>query len=261
MRWNRQLVAFGAFAVFSALSIPVLGFVRPERRELRVAAASDLGRAFREMAPRFERESGAKLTLIFGSTGLLAKQAENGAPFDLLAAANEEYVKDLEDKGRILRGTRTPYAVGRLVIWTRKGQARVQSLKDLAGGRIRKVAIANPLHAPYGRAAREALERSGVWKAIESKLVYGENVMQTMQYAQSGNADAALIALSLAVGGEGSYALVPDSLHSPLRQAVGVLAHSENAPLARQFAAFINGPAGRPIMRKYGFAQPGERIK
>jgi len=256
-----RLLLIGVAALVFALAIPVSGLMGRDRPELRVAAAADLGRAFRELAPMFERESKAKVTLIFGSTGLLAKQAENGAPFDLLAAANEQYVKDLEDKGKVLPDTRSLYAIGRLAIWTRKGLPKVRSLGELAGARFRKVAIANPQHAPYGLAARKSMERLGVWERVEPKLVYGENVMQTMQYAQSGNADAAVIALSLAVGNGGSYSLVPDSLHSPLRQAVGVLAQSENVPLARRFCAFINGPAGRPIMRKYGFALPGEHLK
>ena len=256
----RRLLAGGA-ALLVIAAIPVLGLMGGERTELRVAAAADLGRAFRELAPLFERESGAKVSLIFGSTGLLSKQAENGAPFDVLAAANEKYISDLASKGKIAHGTRSLYAIGRLVIWTRPGQARVKSLKELAGGRFRKVAIANPLHAPYGRTAREALENEGVWASVEPKLIYGENVMQAMQYAQSGNADAAIVALSLAVGSDGLYSVVPESLHLPLRQAAGVLASSRNIPLARRFTAFINGPAGRPIMRKYGFVLPGERVK
>ena len=242
-----------------ALLLPAFGLRRRTKPELRIAAAADLGNAFRELAPMFEKKTGASVTLTFGSTGLLAKQAENSAPFDLLAAADEDYIKALEGNGKVLPGTRQLYAVGRLVVWTPQGKPRVRSMRDLATPGYRRIAIANPQHAPYGRAAREALEHSRIWNSLEPRLIYGENVMQTMQFARSGNADAALIALSLAIGARGSYLTVSEKLHSPLRQAMGVLAQSENPDLARRFASFVNGPTGRPIMRKYGFTLPGER--
>ena len=254
---NRRLLYLLAAAGLAGL-IPLAGMSLSRRPVLRVAAASDLQRAFRELEPLFEAESGAELTLILGSTGLLSKQVENGAPYDVFAAANESYVEDLEAKGKILPGTRASYAVGRLVIWTAPGKPRADSLKDLAHSQFRRVAIANPQHAPYGRAAQEALTNAGLWKTIEPKLVYGENVLQAMQYARSGGADAAVVALSLSVGTGGSSALVPESLYSPLRQALGVTAQTRNADLARRFARFVNGAMGRPVMRKYGFALPGE---
>lgn len=221
-----------------------------------VAAAADLQKAFKELAPLFEKEAGAKVTFVFGSTGLLAKQAEQGAPFDVLFAANESYIADLERKGKIAAGTRTLYAIGRLVIWTRKGDPRPSSLSDLQQGAYRRISIANPDHAPYGAAAKEALQKVGVWTAIEPRVVYGENVQQTLQYAQTGNANVAVVALSLAIGSEGAYTLVPDSLHAPISQAVGVLQQSRNVPLARRFIAFVLGAQGQKIMRRYGFTLP-----
>jgi molybdate transport system substrate-binding protein len=229
------------------------------RPEIRVAAASDLMRAFRAIAPRFEEEFGCKVTLIFGSSGLLAKQSENGAPFDLFAAANESYVRDLESKRKILPGTRQIYALGRIVIWTAPGKKRANTLRDLTDGGFRRIAIANPRHAPYGQAAKEALTRYGLWTQIKPKLVYGENVTQALQYAESGAADAAIVALSLAIDGKGSYTLVPESLHSPLRQALGVLSRSANPDLAKRFAEFVGRPQGRWYMKRYGFRLPGER--
>ncbi len=227
--------------------------------ELRVAAAADLANAFKEMGALFEKESGAKVTVVLGSTGLLAKQVENGAPFDLLFAADETFLTDLEKKGRVVPHTRRLYAIGRLTIWTRKDAPLPKSLADLADPAYHHIAIANPEHAPYGAAAREALQKANVWKSVEPRLVYGENIQQTLQYAQTGNADVALVALSLAIGSEGHWTLVPDKLHHPLRQAVGLLTSSTNQPLARRFVAFVNGPKGRPIMRRFGFLLPGEK--
>ena len=229
------------------------------RPEIRVAAASDLMRAFRDLAPRFEAESGCKVILIFGSSGLLAKQVQNGAPFDLFAAANESYVRELESKRKILAGTRQLYALGRIAIWTPPGKKSASTLRDLTDRGFRRIAIANPRHAPYGQAAKEALMQSGLWEQVRPKLVYGENVTAALQYAESGGADAAIVALSLAIDGRGSYALVPESLHSPLRQALGVLSGSANPDLARRFAEFIGRPEGRETMKRYGFRLPGER--
>lgn len=249
--------------VIPLIALLLLCAVRPagwaETPTLTVAAAADLQRAFQELTPLFERETGARVTLIFGSTGLLAKQAENGAPFDLLFAANESYVVDLEKKGHLLPGTRALYAIGRLVIWTRKDGPRPASLADLAQPSYRRIAIANPEHAPYGAAAREALQKAGIWNAVKSRLVYGENVQQTLQYAQTGNASAALVALSLAVRAEGFYVLVPDRLHAPIRQGAGILKRCKNAPLARRFLAFVRGAKGQAILRKYGFTFPRGR--
>jgi molybdate transport system substrate-binding protein len=230
--------------------------LREGRPELRVAAAADLQSAFREIAPLFERETGAKVTLIFGSTGLLAKQAERGAPFDVLCAADESYLLDLEKKSRLAPGTRALYAVGRLVIWTRKNGLHPATLADLAATAYRRIAIATPEHAPYGAAAKEALENAGIWKALLPRLVYGENVQQALQYAQTGNADAAIVALSLAIGSDGVWVEVPGSLHRPLRQALAVLSGSAHPSLARRFSAFVNGPTGRALMRSYGFDLP-----
>lgn len=229
---------------------------RAQTPALRVAAAADLYRAFQELAPLFEQETGAKVAFVFGSTGLLSKQAEQGAPFDLLFAANEEFISDLEKKGRIVPGTRQLYAIGRIVIWTRRGSPHAASLTDLAKPAFRRIAIANPEHAPYGMAAKEALQRVSVWTQIEDRIVYGDNVQQTLQYAQTGNVQAAIVALSLAIGSDGSYTLLPDSLHTPIRQSAGVLRQSKNAPLARRFIAFVLSQKGQRIMQKYGFTLP-----
>jgi molybdate transport system substrate-binding protein len=223
---------------------------------LSIAAAADLQKAFKELVPQFERESGAKVTSVFGSTGLLSRQAEQGAPFDILFAANEKYVADLEKKGAVLPKTRALYAVGRIVVWTRKANSRPTSLQNLVKPSYRRIAIANPEHAPYGAAAREALQKAGLWSALEKRMVYGENVQQTLQYAQTGNTDAAIVALSLVVRSEGNYLVVPDNLHNPIRQAAGILKQCKNPDIARRFIQFVLSPKGQAVMRRYGFTLP-----
>ncbi len=231
------------------------------KAEIIVAAAADLAPAFEELGRQFEQATGTRVTFSFGSTGTLAKQIENGAPVDLFAAANVEFVDQLEREGLILVETKALYARGRIAIWTRADSAvKIEGIEDLARQEVARVAIANPGHAPYGRAAREALESAGLWKAVEPKLVYGENVRQTMQYAETGNADAAIIALSLSVRSNGRWTIVPEELHKPLDQALAVIKGSRLEQEARRFAKFINGSEGRSTMRKYGFILPGEAM-
>lgn len=232
---------------------------RANAPEIIVAAAADLIPAFEELGKQFEQDTGIKITFDFGSTGALTKEIENGAPVDLLAAANIEYIEALEREGLILPETKALYARGRITIWTRADSAlKIERVEDLARPEVRRVAIANPEHAPYGKAARQALQSAGVWATVEPKLVFGENVRQTLQYAETGNADAAITALSLSVQSKGRWILVPEELHKPLDQALAVIKGSKQQEQARRFAEFINSAQGRAIMRHYGFILPGE---
>jgi molybdate transport system substrate-binding protein len=229
------------------------------KAEIIVAAAADLAPVFEELGRQFEQETGTRVTFSFGSTGTLAKQIENGAPMDLFAAANVEFVDQLERQGLIVSETKALYARGRITIWTRADSVlKIERIEDLAGAEVARIAIANPEHAPYGRAAREALESAGIWKAVEPKLVFGENVRQTMQYAETGNADAAITALSLSVQSNGRWTLIPEELHKPLDQALAVIKGARRGLEARRFAEFINSAQGRSTMGKYGFILPGE---
>lgn len=226
---------------------------------LTVAAAADLQFAFEEIAALFERETGQPVTLVFGSTGQLTQQIEQGAPYDLLAAANVAYVERLAEQGLIDPDSVALYARGRIVLAVnRQSGAAVAELGDLLGPQVRRVAIANPAHAPYGLAARQALEAAGLWEALQPKLVLGENVRQALQYVQTGDAEAGIVALSVADVAEIEWTPIDEALHAPLEQALGVVAGSPRAGAARAFAAFVNGPAGRPIMQRYGFLLPGE---
>lgn len=226
---------------------------------LTVSAAADLNYVFPEIGKLWEQETGNKVAFNLGSTGQLAQQIERGAPVDLFAAANKKFVEALDDKGLILPETKSLYGIGRLTLWQRAdGSHDIQTIRDLMQPAIQRVAIANPDHAPYGVAAREALQSAGVWDEIQPKLVLGENIKQTQQYAEMGNVDVAIAALSISVEKPGKWTLLPGELHNPLEQMLAVPRSAPHPDLARQFAAFINGEQGRPLMRKYGFVLPGE---
>lgn len=228
-------------------------------RVLRIAAASDLARAFTEVGKEFSARTGVTPEFNFGSSGLLAKQIEQGAPYFLYAAANEAFVAQVVKSGRCDGATAARYARGRIVVWTPAGVAPPVVLSDLTDPRFKRIAIANPDHAPYGTAAREALRQAGVWDQLEAagKIVLAENVQATMLYARERNADAALVALSLAVVSDGgAYLAVDPALHAPLDQALVVCGRGPEADAARQFAAFVASPEGREVMTRYGFVLP-----
>lgn len=248
-------------AIFFAGCAPASPSPTTDSVELTVAAAADLQFAFTELGELYEQETGHKVTFVFGSTGQLAQQIDNGAPFDLFAAANISFVEDLVNKGRILPETVELYARGRIVLAVnRQAGVSALTLEDLLSDTITRIAIANPAHAPYGVAAKEALISTGVWEKIENKIVYGENVRQTLQFVQTGDAQVGIVALSVADVPEITWSLIDDSLHNPLDQALGVVTSSPHREEAQRFAEFINGPIGRPIMQKYGFVLPGEKI-
>ncbi len=231
----------------------------PKPEPLLVSAASNLILAFEELGARYEQETGTPVTFNFAASGQLAHQIDQGAPVDLFAAANVAYVEDLAAKGRILPDSVQVYARGRLTLWTRADSAiTVKTIENLLEPEIRRVAIANPEHAPYGVAARQALQTAGVWNAVQPKLVLGENVRQTLQFAETGDVDVAIVPLSLSVTSDGRWVLVPEDLHAPIDQALGIVADSPRQAQASDFAAFITGPEGGAILRKYGFLPPGE---
>lgn len=231
----------------------------PSPPPLTVAAAADLQFAFTEIAALFEARTGQPVTLVFGSTGQLAQQIENGAPFDLFAAANIAFIEDLRDKELVFDDSVALYGEGRIVLAVnREAGVTAVDLANLLAPTIQQVAIASPEHAPYGVAAKEALISAGLWEAVEPKLVYGENVRQALQFIQTGDAQAGIVALSVADVPEITWTLIDADLHNPLRQALGVTTTSSQPEAARTFASFINGPEGRPIMQRYGFVLPGE---
>jgi molybdate transport system substrate-binding protein len=227
---------------------------------LKVAAASDLAFAFKDVGEAYEKSVGQKVVFSFGSTGLLEKQIAEGAPFDVFAAANVSFADDAVKAGACMGDSKTLYATGRVVLFTTKEAAfHPKAVADLADARVAKIAIANPEHAPYGRAAKQAMDRAGIWDKVQSKIVYGENVQQTLQFAQSGNADVAIVALSLATVTPGDWAEVPSSLHDRIDQSLVVCTHGKaGVDAGKRFTAFVGSPEGRAVMRRYGFLLPGE---
>ena len=226
---------------------------------LLVAAASDLQFAFKDIAALYQQQTGQQVIVTFGSTGTLSQQIENGAPYDLFAAADESYINGLNTKGLTITDTQQLYAQGRIVLAVNKQSGlQVTDLKQLADSTIKQVSIANPDHAPYGKAAMQAMQAAGVWEQVKPRLVYGDNVTQALQFIQTGNAPVGIVALSVASVPEVSYTLIDAKLHDPLNQKLTVLKRTKLSDAARAFITFVNGPQGRPIMKKYGFALPGE---
>jgi molybdate transport system substrate-binding protein len=228
---------------------------------LRVAAAADLAQAFAALTPPFQSQTPCDLKLTLGSTGLLARQIVQGAPFDLFLAANRSYVDQVVQSGACDGASVASYARGRLVIWVKGPGGAELSPSSLTDARFEHIAIANPEHAPYGKAARDALSHAGVWPQLSQRLVYGENVQQALELAQSGNADVAIVSLSLAIGSpRGSWTLIDEALHAPIDQALVVCKRGTNAAAARQLADFLKVPSGRAILRQFGFLLPGEAL-
>lgn len=230
-------------------------------KTLTVSAAADLIPAFEELGALFTAQTGVAVNFNFGSTGQLAMQIEEGAPVDVFAAANQSFIADLDEAGLVFSDTVRLYAQGRITIWTpADSELYFNDISDLAQPGITRIAVANPEHAPYGVAAREALQSAGLWDDLQPRLILGENVAQTLQYAETGNVDVAIVALSLSIaaGDKGRWILLPSELHNPLNQALAVIRSTPYEEEARQFALFINSETGRPVMRHYGFILPGE---
>jgi molybdate transport system substrate-binding protein len=230
-----------------------------------IAAASDLKFALDESVSVFRKSNPQdEVNVIYGSSGKLYTQIQQGAPYDIYFSADISYPNLLAKEG-LATGAVIPHAIGRIVLWAPKGKldASKMSLENLRNPTIKRIAIANPKHAPYGKRAEEALKALDLLPQLESKLVYGENVSQTAQFVQTGNADVGIIALSLALSSElvrnGSYYLIPDNLHAPLEQGFIITKRAEQNLLAQKFANFMVSPEARHIMVKYGFILPHEQ--
>ena len=230
-----------------------------------LAAASDLKFAVEEVAARFQKETGQQLRLVFGSSGNFTTQILQDAPFHLFMSADENFVYKLADAGKTVDRGRA-YAVGRIGIIVPPGSPLKAdgTLKDLAAalkdGRLQKFAIANPEHAPYGARAREALQHEGLWDAIAGKLVLGENISQTAQFATSGSTQGGIIALSLALApalaDRGTFQLIPEAWHQPLKQRMVLIKNAP--PAARAFYEYLSTPAAQEVMVRYGFIMPND---
>lgn len=236
--------------------------LRAPGKEIRVAAAADLKFAMDELSEKFEKQTGMKVNVTYGSSGNFFSQLQHGAPFDLFFSADIEYSRILESAGIAEPLTLYEYAIGRIVIWT-PADARVDVIKEgwksLLDARVEKIAIANPEHAPYGRAAVAALQKAGIYESVKAKLVYGENISQAAQFVHSGNAQAGIVAMSLAISPamrDGKRWEIPADMHPALEQGAVILKDAKNKGAARAFLEFVKSPSGRAILASHGFELP-----
>jgi molybdate transport system substrate-binding protein len=249
----------------SALLLILLFFLSAPKvhaQSLRIAAASDLQFALADLAASYEKQSGAKLAITYGSSGNFYAQIQNGAPFDLFFSADTSYPQKLIETGLAEADSRYTYAFGRIVLWLPPESPLIPAnfqWNTLLDARIQKIAIANPEHAPYGRAAVAALQKAGLYEQVKSKLVYGENISQAAQFVQSGSAQAGILALSLTFAPamkSGRIWEIPRDLYPPLEQAVVLVKSSPNKPAARALLAFLRSESARATLANYGFTLP-----
>lgn len=253
----RRLVLFVCFAaLFSRSSVA---------QEITVAAAADLQFAMQDIAEQFQAESGKKVKVIYGSSGSFFQQLQNGAPFDMFFSANVDYPKKLESAGLVDSGSYYQYAKGKIVVWVLK-DSKIdlnRGLKALLDPIVKKIAIANPLHAPYGQAAVAAMQKQGIYDKVKDKFVLGENISQTASFVVSGAADVGVVALSLAMSptlkDQGRYVEIPTGDYPPIDQGCVILASSKNKETARLFLSFVKTPAVSETLRRFGFEVPAQQ--
>ncbi|MFN0040239.1 MAG: molybdate ABC transporter substrate-binding protein [Burkholderiales bacterium] len=232
------------------------------QEEVSIAAASDLTFCLEELHRKFSGiQPRTRIVVSNGSSGTFFAQIRHGAPFDLFLSADAQYPRRLIEEKLADPDSLFQYAIGRIVLWTMRTDLEVEAgLGLVTDPKVKHVAIANPSHAPYGRAAKAALERSGWWDAAQPKLVMGENISQARQYVQTANADLGIIALSLvtapSLAGVGRYYLIPETLHPPIEQSAVLTLRGARNPAARSFLAFLKTPAARVIFERYGFRRP-----
>lgn len=254
MGWVRRVVLLSVMSATVAQTATA--------QSITVAAAADLNYALTELAGQFERNSGSKVILTVGASGNLYSQITNGAPFDLFLSADEDYPKRLVESGVADPSSLRIYAIGHLVLWVpnssslNPGKLQMGILTESV---VKRIAIANPLHAPYGRAAMAALEHYRLKSEVADKLVLGENVSQAAQFVQSGNAQAGLIAMSLAKSpamADGKYWELPQDSYPELRQAVVIVSASKQKQTAQAFLDFVLSAKGQAVFSKYGLGPP-----
>jgi len=228
-----------------------------DKEVITVAAASSFSYALTEIKAGFEANGRSRVRLVFGSSGLLARQIQGGAPFDVFISANSGFMDDLVSSGAVGADSMRSFARGVLVLAAGKEDSdNIKGLKSLLDKKIRRVAIANPAHAPYGRAAVEVLKKTGLLEKIRKKLVYGENVRQALQFVESGNASAGFIALSIAKRPGIKAIAVDPSLYNPIEQSAAVVKTTAHGKAAEDFIGYLTGAEGMRILRKYGFKKP-----
>jgi molybdate transport system substrate-binding protein len=253
----------------SLTAVLLVGFISPNciAQEVTVAAAADLQFAMQDVAARFQKETGKTVKPIYGSSGNFFQQIQNGAPFDMFFSANLDYPKQLDAAGLIEPGSFYQYARGKIVIWVRNESKLDLStgMKALLDPSVKKIAVANPQHAPYGQAAVAAMQKENIYDKVKDKFVLGENISQTASFVVSGSADVGIVALSLALSpnmkDKGRYAEVPANEYPPIEQACVILGASKSKETARQFLSFVKTSAIADVLRSYGFDVPAGATK
>jgi molybdate transport system substrate-binding protein len=232
-----------------------------QRPEVVIAAAADLRFAMDSLVAVFSKNNpGLDVKVVYGSSGNFFQQIVNGAPFDLFFSADIDYPRQLKEKG-LTQSVIHDYGTGQLVLWSKTLDPAANGINTLLNPSIQKIAIANPAHAPYGKRAEEALRYYQLYDKIKDKLVIGENIAQTAQYAQTGAADIGIIALSLALSPAmqqtgGKYWLIPSEAHQPLEQGFVLLPHAKDNKGADKFTIYFTTPEARAILKSFGFSQP-----
>ncbi|HXP44326.1 MAG TPA: molybdate ABC transporter substrate-binding protein [Candidatus Acidoferrales bacterium] len=258
-----------SFRRLSLIAMMVVGCISQlcVGQEISVAAAADLQFAMQDIAGRFQKETGKTVKPIYGSSGNFFQQIQSGAPFEVFFSANLDYPKRLEAAGLTEPGSYYEYARGRIVIWVPSGSKLDlgSGMKALLDPSVKKIAIANPQHAPYGQAAVAAMQREKIYDKLKDKFVLGENISQTASFVVSGAADVGIVALSLALSpnmkDKGRYAEVPSEEYPPIEQACVILRSSKNKDVARQFLSFIKTGAISDVLKNYGFDVPSDSTK
>ena len=253
----------------SLVAVLAVGFISQPclAQEITVAAAADLQFAMQDIATRFQKETGKTVKLTYGSSGNFFQQIQNGAPFDIFFSANLDYAKKLDAAGLTEPGSYYQYAKGKIVIWVPKESKLdlTPGLKAFLDPSVKKIAVANPQHAPYGQAAVAAMQSQNVYEKVKDRFVLGENISQTASFVVSGSADVGIVALSLALSpnmkDKGRYVEVPADEYPPIEQACVILGSSKNKETARQFMAFIKTSAIADVLRSYGFDVQSDSAK
>ena len=260
---QRKIFGKALLAILAAVFLAPTNFA--QEKTIRVAAAADLRSVMPEIARVFEVQTGTTVDVAYGSSGNFYAQIQNGAPLDVFFSADNEYPRRLEESGFAEPHSAAIYGLGKIVLWM-PANAKCNPERDqwpcLQDPSVRRIAIANPAHAPYGRAALAALQKAGIYDAVKAKLVLGENISQAAQFVQSGNAEAGIIAYSLALSPvlqSGRRWVIPKELYPPIEQTVVVLKSAKEKRAAQEFVKFATQGAGREILAKYGFEPPPAR--
>jgi len=221
---------------------------------LTISAASNLIPAFEEIGERFEDETSIEVEFNFGASGQLADQIIQGAPVDVFASADAAYINELLEDGLLVKSSITEFARGRIVLWAAEGSnLELDELQDLSQLSVETLVLANPAYAPFGKAAREALESAEMWDVLADKVVYGSYVSQALHMAEAGSADAAIVALSLVLGSDGDWILIPETQHEPIRQVMAIVRGTDHIEEASAFIEYVQGEVGQEILRRFGF--------